>query len=120
MDEFVKHPSANVMAEIYSSCTAWLFTSRFEGFGLPILEAMAARTPVIGTPTGAAAELIAHGGGILVPMEDPDATANAIARFADMDAVEWTQLSQTAYRTVSSYTWHDAALKFERFLMPNA
>ena len=35
-------------------CDAWLFSSRQEGFGLPILEAMAYRPPVIATPAVAA------------------------------------------------------------------
>jgi len=38
---------------------------------LPILEAMACRTPVIGTPAGPAPELLGAGGGILVRPEDP-------------------------------------------------
>ena len=57
---------------------AWLFPSRAEGFGLPILEAKACRTPVVATPAGAAPELLSSGGGILVPHDDPAAMAAAI------------------------------------------
>jgi glycosyltransferase involved in cell wall biosynthesis len=60
---------------LYGQCDAWLFGTGREGFGLPILEAMACRTPVIGTPAGAAPELIERGGGMLIPMEDPPAMA---------------------------------------------
>jgi len=115
-DTFLVCPSPKQLAEIYGSCTAWLFTSRFEGFGLPILEAMAARTPVIGTPTGAAPDLIGQGGGILVPMDDPIATADAIEQLDGMSADEWSSMSNAAYRTASSCTWTEAASRFERYI----
>lgn len=117
IDSFVKEPTATEMAKIYASCTAWLFTSRFEGFGLPILEAMAARTPVIGTATGAAPELISLGGGILVPIDDTSAISDAIRRFSNMSDDDWQTMSDVAYQTASSYTWRDAALEFEEVLI---
>jgi glycosyltransferase involved in cell wall biosynthesis len=39
--EFNKAPSQNQVKEFYSKCDAWLFSSRAEGFGLPIIEAKA-------------------------------------------------------------------------------
>jgi glycosyltransferase involved in cell wall biosynthesis len=39
--EYNKAPSQNQVKEFYSKCGAWLFSSRAEGFGLPIIEAMA-------------------------------------------------------------------------------
>ena len=53
-------PPQDKIRDIYSACDAWLFSSRKEGFGLPILEAMACRTPVIATPAGAAPQLLAQ------------------------------------------------------------
>ena len=64
--EFHLRPPQAKLREIYAQCDAWLFSSRTEGFGLPILEAMACRTPVIATPAGAAPEILKDGGGILV------------------------------------------------------
>jgi glycosyltransferase involved in cell wall biosynthesis len=40
-NEYNKAPSQNQVKEFYSKCDAWLFSSRAEGFGLPIIEAMA-------------------------------------------------------------------------------
>jgi glycosyltransferase involved in cell wall biosynthesis len=103
----------NELPRLYSSCDAWLFGTRIEGFGLPILEAMACRTPVIGTPAGAAPNLISKGGGILVPMEDVGAMSDAIVRIAKMSDSQWRAMSDAAYNTSASYSWDDATDLFE-------
>lgn len=43
---------------LYQGARAFIFPSRFEGFGLPVLEAFASRTPVITSNAGALAELV--------------------------------------------------------------
>ena len=114
---FHQAPPQNKIPEIYASCDAWLFGSRTEGFGLPILEAMACRTPVIGTPTGAAPELISkYGAGILVNHEDPEDMAKAIIKVSEMADNEWKKMSDAAYKTATEYTWDDATDLFEAAL----
>lgn len=106
----------NQLKHLYASCDAWLFGTRREGFGLPILEAMACRTPVIGTPGGAAPELIAQGGGILVPHEDYMAMADAIERLLALSDDHWRVFSDAALTTATSYSWDDATDRFEEAL----
>ena len=106
-----------MLKELYGQCDAWLFGTRKEGFGLPILEAMACRTPVVGTPAGAAPELLAQGGGTLVPMEDPRAMADAILKVCSMHATEWRALSDAAHATANRWTWDDATDQFEAALV---
>lgn len=110
-------PVQSELPRIYSRCRVWLFPSRFEGFGLPILEAMACGTPVIATPAGAAPELVRDGGGILVPHDDPQAMADAIVRVCEMSANEWKCMSTNAINLASSYTWDDAADHLEAVLL---
>lgn len=114
--EFVRQPAQNAIKDIYAKADAWLFASRSEGFGLPILEAMACRTPVIATPAGAAPELLAAGGGALVPHEDPAAMAGAIEEICRMDNPAWRALSDKAFATAARYTWDDATTLFEAAL----
>jgi glycosyltransferase involved in cell wall biosynthesis len=109
-------PAQDRIKEIYARCDAWLVGSRSEGFGLPILEAMACRTPVIATPTGAAPELLKPGGGVLVPMEDPAAMAAEIERIVRLTDREWRRMSDIAHETATKYTWDDAAGLFEAAL----
>lgn len=111
-----KQPPQDQIKNIYGQCDVWLFGSRIEGFGLPILEAMACRTPVIGTPVGAAPELLAKGGGILVKSEDPEDMTKAIVKIAHLSNEEWQSMSDLAYKTATSYTWDDATQLFEQAL----
>ena len=111
--EFHFNASDEKLRELYASCDAWLFGTRIEGFGLPILESMACRTPVVGTAAGAAPELIKQGGGILVAIEDTEAMAEAIVKLARMSETEWRRMSDAAYRTATEYSWDDATDKFE-------
>lgn len=114
--QFVHCAPEPMLRDLYARCDAWLFGTRVEGFGLPILEAMACRTPVIGTPAGAAPELLASGGGVLVGHEDPPAMADAIVRVCTQPDPAWREMSEKAYRTASRYTWDDATDLFESAL----
>lgn len=98
---------------IYGACEAWLFGSIREGFGLPILEAMAARTPVIAARSAAAPDLLADGGGRLVPVSDPGAMAAAIVEICGLAPADWLALSEAAFRTASAYSIDAARARFE-------
>jgi glycosyltransferase involved in cell wall biosynthesis len=114
--EFTLRPAQEKIRDIYARCDAWLVGSRSEGFGLPILEAMACRTPVIATPAGAAPELLEGGAGILVKPDDPADMAAAIERIAALSLPAWQSLSDTAYAKASRYTWQQAGELMERAL----
>ncbi len=111
--QFEKQPKQKRIPEIYASADALLFGSRCEGYGMPIQEAMACRTPVIGTPTGAAPETVVDGGGIMVKMQDPEDMAAAIVRIARMSNDEWKAMSELAYTTAQQFDWNRSADRFE-------
>jgi glycosyltransferase involved in cell wall biosynthesis len=114
--EYVIRPDQDKLKDYYSKCDAWLLASRSEGFGLPIIEAMACRTPVISTPAGAAPEILSGGTGILVRPEDPEEMAKAIERICQMPNSKWQAMSEAAYAKVNNYTWEDATAYFEAAL----
>jgi len=111
--EYVIQPHQDKIKDYYSKCDAWLLASRSEGFGLPILEAMACRTPVISTPAGAAPEILSGGTGVLVRPEDPQEMAKAIESICQLPNSQWQALSEAAYAKVNNYTWEDATAYFE-------
>ncbi len=105
------------LKEVYSSCDAWIFPSRIEGYGLPITEAMACRTPVIATPAGAAPELIPGAGILLGSSDNADEMANAMKTIARMPEREWRELSAAARQKIEAYSWDDATDLFEQALI---
>jgi len=114
--EYVIQPDQDKIKDYYSKCDAWLLASRSEGFGLPIIEAMACRTPVISTPVGGAPEILSGGTGILVRAEDPEEMAKAIESICQLPNSKWQALSEAAYAKVKNYTWEDATASFEAAL----
>jgi glycosyltransferase involved in cell wall biosynthesis len=58
-------PDDEELARLYSGALCLLWPSLYEGFGLPLLEAMAVGTPFLATDTGAAAELAVEPGQVL-------------------------------------------------------
>lgn len=115
--EFKANVSEAEAGAIYASCDAWLFGTIREGFGLPILEAMAARTPVIAAASAAAPDILAHGGGRLVPVENAEAMAAAIVDVCRLEGPEWRALSDSAFETSRRYSLDAARTNFEEALI---
>lgn len=115
--EFHENPGQTTLAEIYAQCDGWLFASRVEGFGLPILEAMACRTPVIATPAGAAPDLISKQNGFLLDSYSAEALAVKIDNLVTMDKQDWHSMSRHAFETAGGYDWSIAASGFEALLV---
>lgn len=109
--DYFYRPAQSQLKEIYAGCDAWLFGSRVDSFGLPILEAMACRTPVIGVPIGAATDLLGDGTGVLVAKESPEEMAAAIVAMCRQPEDVWRQNSDRAYHKAHSYSWADATTR---------
>jgi glycosyltransferase involved in cell wall biosynthesis len=60
---------------------AFIFPSRYEGFGLPPLEALACGTPVVGSDTASLPEVIGNAG-VLLPPDDAEGMAGALIQLA--------------------------------------
>ena len=115
--QYAYRPSQGEIVDIYSACDVWLFPSREEGFGLPLLEATACGTPLVATPAGAAPEIIAEGTGTLVAPEDPRAMAEAIQGVLSMSQDDWRELSARCVRVAHAHTWSTSISLFEQALV---
>ena len=114
---FYENPPQDKIKEIYSKCDVWLFGSKSEGFGLTILEAMACKTPVIGTKAGAAPELLAGAGNMLVDIDDSEEMAKMIIKIIEMSPSEWLLLSKKSLEVATNNDWVENAKKFEKELV---
>ena len=67
---------------LYRQATAFAFPSLYEGFGIPILEAMASGRPIITTDVpGCRETVVPEANGLMVPPKDAEALALAMRRF---------------------------------------
>jgi glycosyltransferase involved in cell wall biosynthesis len=92
---------------LYRNATAFVFPSLYEGFGLPIIEAMSAGTPVITSDRGAMAE-VAGDAALLVDPNNATALANALLRVTT-DPIIRDNLASRGPVRASEFTWRRAA-----------
>ena len=114
---YFKTPPQEQLRDIYAMCDGWLMPSHSEGFALPVLEAMACRTPVISTRTGIGPDIIEDGvNGYLVDTGDAEAMARRIVDLVRQDALRWSAMSEAAHACATRWTWKDATDAFEAIL----
>jgi glycosyltransferase involved in cell wall biosynthesis len=89
--EFAGQVTYAALAEAYASCDVFCLPSLQEGFGIVFLEAMIAGKPVVACRGTAAEELVDPDLGILVPIDDVRALADALHRLLT-DPVERARL----------------------------
>ncbi len=94
---------------LYSGATLFVMPSLYEGFCLPVLEAMACGTPVACSDTSSLPEVVGDAA-LLFPPDDPLAMTAAIARALDDEPLR-AELIERGYRRARSFTWENSARK---------
>lgn len=88
---------------LYAGAAVFCFPSLMEGFGFPVLEAMAQGTPVV-TSAGTSTEELASGAGMLVDPRDPASIAAGIAEVLG-DERRREELESAGLERAADYTW---------------
>lgn len=94
-------PALYTMAEVFA------FPSLYEGFGLPVLEAMACGTPVVSSDTSSLPEVVGNAGPLLPPT-DVLRWKEALTRITT-DATVRAELRQRGLRQAAPFTWGNTA-----------
>jgi alpha-1,3-rhamnosyl/mannosyltransferase len=93
----------DTLRALYASAIALLYPSRYEGFGLPVLEAMASGTPVLASHAASMPEVLGEAGMLI----DPDAPADwveAIVRVISDDSLRG-QMRADGIARAAAFTW---------------
>lgn len=92
---------------LYAAASVFYFPTRHEGFGLPLLEAMAARTAVVSTDVYSVPE-VTGGAAVLHPPDDIDAHLDSIRALVDDDGRR-RELGQCGRERAQEFTWEQTA-----------
>ncbi len=91
----------------YNAATVFVYPSSYEGFGMPLLEAMACGTAVIGSDASCMPEVVGDAG-LLVPPHDVVGLADSLGRLM-ADANLRADLGQRGRARAATYTWEATA-----------
>jgi glycosyltransferase involved in cell wall biosynthesis len=104
---YLGHVDEPTLTALYESASVLAFPSLYEGFGLPLLEAMSNGVPAVVGAAGALPEL-ALGAAISVKPDDVDAIAGALERLLSDEKLRAT-LGEEGKRRAAGFTWERAA-----------
>jgi glycosyltransferase involved in cell wall biosynthesis len=94
---------------LYSAASLFVYPSLYEGFGLPLLEAMACGTPVVASNQSSLPEVVGQAGRLVDPY-DVEALAATMAQIL-LDPELQQRLSQAGLEQAKKFTWAGMATK---------
>jgi len=105
--QFLGRVSEEDKPALYAGALAFAFPSRYEGFGLPPLEAISCGTPAI-VGRGSSLEEVVGPGGISVPVDDAEVLAEALVSLTT-NGRRRAELSRAGLRHAAQFSWERAA-----------
>ena len=113
---YFERPTDERVNELLNEATVFVQTSIHEGFCLPLLEAMAAGTPVVSTDAHGNRDFCRHGENCLIAAPDPQSVSHALARILGDPGLR-ARLVDAGLETAREYAWERRVDRLERFLL---
>lgn len=115
--EFHLNPSNSELRKLYNSSSMFLFPSRSEGFGMPPMEAMACKIPVVATRVGAVPDYAISGKTALVSEAgDIEGLAQNIIELVK-DKNKRKEIAENGYNYIKHFTWENATEQLEKVFL---
>lgn len=99
---FLNHVPTSDLPALYQGCAAFVYLSFFEGFGIPVLEAMASGAPVVAA-SGSCLEEVGGKGAWYCPPSDPEAAAGCIRHILEHPE-EASERVKAGYRHIERFS----------------
>ncbi|HCW54281.1 MAG TPA: glycosyltransferase family 1 protein [Clostridium sp.] len=99
----------NILPVLYSGCDAFVYPSLYEGFGLPPLEAMSCKAPVITSNISSIPEVTGDAAILINPAKD-DELESSIVTLLNSDSLK-SQYSEKGYKRSLEFSWENTAKK---------
>lgn len=106
---FTGHVPDEWLPALYARAAALAFPSMYEGFGLPLIEAMACGTPVVAVAGSSVTEVVGDAG-LLVPANDSAALGAALDQVLSERGLAH-ELRDRGLKRAAQFNWDDAARK---------
>jgi glycosyltransferase involved in cell wall biosynthesis len=104
---FIPRPSTSDLAGLMNLATLFAFPSWYEGFGLPLVEAMQCGAPIIASSRGSIPEVVGDAG-VIFDLETPGAFGTLLRTVLDNEMMR-RRLAGNAVARAAQFTWKRAA-----------
>ena len=117
---FTGYVAEDELPALYNGASLFVFPSLYEGFGLPVLEAMACGTPVVASKCSSLPEVTGNAALLVDPFK-VDEIASAITKMLT-DSDLWTEYQWKGLMRATAFSWENTARQtvkvYERLLNP--
>lgn len=95
----------------YKNASVFVFPSLYEGFGMPLVEAMTHGTPVVATNVASLPEVMGEAGLLVSPSDDVSLAEEMFSIISNPELAE--ELKQKGFEQVKKFTWEKSAQKLK-------